>query len=282
MRVLWISLISVVPLVGYAQIPWSKSIQSGGSGYFYQGSVVKESGWSIEGYGSGLWKNHRLEVGGMYTRIHFKGGAVLRQQEYTLSYTTYIKSRVWLRGGMHGIFSTDEATHRGWVGFLGIGLYQLHRWYAGIEGYLSQYPQYPGGLSVRQIMLSWGRTLFELYTNHTLTVEVQPVWIALSRSDITGKRNYFAVYNQWSLSLNRWLFRGILWAGEQVFAVRNGGFLVLNLPEHHTGAFGGIVSYTFTPAFKPWIGFFREQFRDIGYVEDVHLLIVSTGLNVYF
>jgi len=59
---------------------------------------------------------------------------------------------------------------------------------------LSQYPQYPGGLSVRQIMVSWGRMLFELYTNHTLTVEIQPVWIALSRSDVTGRYCVLYIY----------------------------------------------------------------------------------------
>ena len=55
---------------------------------------------------------------------------------------------------------------------------------------------------------------------------------------------------------------GFAWGGEQAFAVRNGGFLVFNLSELHTGGTGGGVRLVVAPQAAISAGVYFERFQD--------------------
>ena len=94
-----------------------------------------------------------------------------------------------------------------------------------------------------------------------------------------GKQNFVSLqasvdYYYKSLTAN-----AFVWSGEQVFAVRQGGFTVYNLSEKHTGGYGGSLKYAFGQSVAATVALFNEQFRDIGFVDDVSLTTLHLSLG---
>ncbi len=272
MRIHWISLLSLL-IWSHAALAQHQAILSAG-GLAYRGSMLKEQGAYTSGYLSLSYTRFQVEVGGTQTGIRYRDGSSLRQTEGTLALTLYPRQGSWLRMGVHALQTTDTLTRGGTTYFLSAGAYRFQRWSVGLSAYWSRYPRYESsGLRVWQVepVVRW--SLFELYTNRTLEAVVIPRWIALSQTLSLGKRSFYSLEVRLVHTRGPWQVEAMTWAGEQTFAVRGYGFVVFNLAEKHTGGYALGLQYPVGRPLQVSAYLYVEQFRDIGFDEDVRVLV---------
>jgi hypothetical protein len=273
----------------------------------YQDSELKQDGTVGGVYlyvGNGL--AHVIEGAFSRTRIDYRDGSNLRQVDLSAAYTHYF-TRSTLRAGGHMIDSTDPLTDGGTVVFGSAGLYVPYEWDVGVEVSRSSYPNYddsdspspspspgpspgpgPGGrsgtdgLNVLQISpgagVVWGD--FERYGSFYATV--RGYYIRLSKDVDLGDRTFVSVQASLDYYYKRVTVSGYVWRGAQAFAVRQGGFTAFNLPERHTGGYGGSLRYVLGSRAAATLGAYDERFRDIGVDTDVstRVFILSLGFTL--
>jgi len=250
-----------------------------GSSLSYADSRVKSGGVIAGVYGTyGTGYRHLVEVGAAWTGIDNRDGSRLSQTDASVAYSLF-GSRVSGRLGAHVISSSDALTDGGFVLFGGASVYRLGTWSAGAEAAWSSYPDYPGGLDVIQAAPSAG---FTAYTGDSgvLAGTVRGYVIHLSDDPGLGATDFFSAEASLGYTVGDWTVSGFAWGGEQVFAVRDGGFLAFNLSELHTGGFGGGVRWVLTPRTALSGGLAVERFQDVGFAGDAWARLFSLSLGL--
>jgi hypothetical protein len=278
------------PLALAAQAQWDVLLH--GSSLSYLDSQVKDKGYTAGIYGTvGADWTHFVEVGGTITNIEYLSGYTLEQTDLTAAY-----SRFWARGsarvGGHVVSTTDPLTDGGFVLFGGASAYRVGVWSAGAEASLSNYSSYGAdGLRVTQVAPSAGLTLSDESHTRFFSGVLRAYYIGLSedvsegtglegRSFLSGEVSVFLTSGPVTLS-------GFAWGGEQAFAVRQGGFLVFNLAELHTGGYGGGLRWVLSPRAALSGGVYIEKFDDmslegmeVGGAARVRTLAISLGFTL--
>lgn len=254
----------------------------------YAGSTLKESGEVVSAYGYlGNGLSHVVEGTGSLTFIDYRDGSRLEQIDVSGAYTHYFTNTL-LRLGGHVIESTDPLTDGGTVVFGSIGRYEPYRWSAGVEAALSRYPVYSDslmssrGLTVTQVSPSAGFSWGDGSGYRFFYATVQGYFIRLSRDVGLGGRSFYSTQASLSYTYRSATLSGFLWSGRQAFGVRQNGFTAYNLPELHTGGYGGSFRYVLTPKSAVTLGLYSERFRDIGFDDDLTsaVLLLSLGFTI--
>jgi hypothetical protein len=272
------------PLALAAQSQWDMLLH--GSSLAYLDSQVKDKGYAVGVYGTfGAHWMHLVEVGGAFTNIQYLSGYTLEQVDLTAAY-----SRFWARGsgrlGGHIISSTDPLTDGGVVLFGGASAYKVGAWSAGADAALSNYSSYGEGLRVAQIAPSAGFTKGDGSGTRLLSGLIKGYYINLSddlslETGLDG-RSFLSAEASVSLTAGAVTVSGFAWGGEQAFAVRQGGFLVFNLAELHTGGYGGGLRWVLSPRAALSAGVYVERFEDleIGGAARARTLALSAGFTL--
>ena len=223
----------------------------------YNNSKYKKDGYSTTGYlslGDGI--HNVLQLGVEYTYINYKNGySDLNQEDYTIVYsnTNQLLKNHTFTLGLHYINSDDDLTDGGYTLFFD-GTYSNYspvypysfRWNAGIGLYYSRYTN-TTDFNVYQVNPHTTVKLFSDYRKGSLYADVTAYYIHVTDSDTLGidKSNYYSLDAALRYYYGSYDFKIGGWAGQQVFAVKNGGFVVYNLEEKYKGGAYGEVGYTF-------------------------------------
>ena len=255
----------------------------------YGNSGIKDMGAVTGGYlylGFGL--NHAVELEYDFTEIDYvdPGADRLTQSDYSFIYTNYSLPSYILRAGTHYIDSDDISTDEGLTLFAGLGKYERYNWDFLIDGYFTRYENYSvsnqasdNPLFVFQLTPKLGFH-FKPGLNTRLYVEVKANYISLSEGlDNLDEDDFYSIRQSLTCYYEKLTLSGYVWSGRQVFAVRNGGLTVFNLPEKHTGGYGASVGYMIGKTDLS-IGWQSESFRDIGVEEGRNVEMTTYFISV--
>jgi hypothetical protein len=278
----WLAALTVVAGSAPASGQVQRDVLVHGSTFRYEDSAVKEAGRSAGIYTSlgRDWK-HLFEVGGSLTRIDYTDGSTLEQTELTAAYSRF-GARAAGRMGVHLLGSTDPLTDGGLVLFGGANAYSYGEWSAGAEAAMSRYGDYDGGLTVLQLAPSAGLSFSDGPGTRTLGATVRGYAIRVGSDVGLGDRDFLSGELAASARLGRVTLSAVGWAGEQAFAVRNGGFLVFNVAEVHTGGLGAGVRLVLTPASAISVGVYSERLRNSDLVTEADVRTVAASLGFTF
>lgn len=249
----------------------------------YQSSQLKKDGFSGGMYSYlGIGKYNSMEGEADYTRINYKDGTSLKQNDFTFAYSNYAIPKLKLQLGGHYISTTDPTTDNGWVLFGSALLYKIYEWNIGVAGYFSNYEHASPALKVYQVSPRIGIGSVKLNAKTYIYMETKFHLIFLSQSVNESKKQYYSLEQAVVFTGTNWSLRGAGWIGEQMYAIRNGGFTVYNLPERQKGGFG--VSFRYVSSKKSAItfGLNYQTFQDIGTSNSAHAFYpyLSIGITI--
>ncbi len=210
----------------------------------YKNSPYKSWGLVTTGYLS-VWKGYYNNFQGAisYTYIEQKQDKAIKQLDYTILYSNvYQLVKKWsFTGGFHYIDSTD-ALSDGAITILGDitrSFFQkkypyAFRWSIGGSLYVSYYPNNPR-FTVLQLTPHFTTKLFYNAKFGALYLDLLEYSIFLSKSEELGlnKKGYYSVEGDLRYYKGKIYLKIGGWIGEQIFAVKNGGFVVYNLTEKY-------------------------------------------------
>ena len=249
----------------------------------YSNSALKSDGYAAGVYayiGHGL--HHSFEAAADHSQINYKTGPDLKQWDYTGVYTYY--RNAWkYRLGLHYIDSTDDWSNGAMTFFAGTEYFAYTHWNMGIDGYFTNYDNQAPHLNVTQVSPQIGWYLMKK-RNTGIYAQVYGHYIRLSKDTDLGldHRDYLSTEGDLTCYYNQFSIKGFGWTGKQVFAVRNGGFVVYNLAEEHTGGYGGSVSYDFQNGLHLSLASAVEQFKDIGAGNHASMVTYTMALGGRF
>jgi len=253
----------------------------------YSESQVKEGGYVFGFYGSyGTGWKHLVEVGATRTHINFLDGYQLQQSDLAAAYSLF-GARGSGRLGGHLVLSTDPLTDGGFVLFGGANAYKVGAWTVGAEMAFSSYSDYEDGLSVDGLSVAQvAPTVGFSFSNDAYTrsvgVTLRGYAIHLSTETGLGGQDFMSAEAGVAFTSGSLTISGYAWGGEQAFAVRNGGFLAFNLPELHTGGYGGGVRLVTSPRSAISAGVYLERFQEVGFLGEAseRTFSISLGLTL--
>ncbi len=220
----------------------------------YQGSKIKNNGYVATAYlsvGNGI--NNYVQLGVASTYINYKKNYPhLNQQDFTFTYSNVnqiLKSHSFTLG-IHYIESDDELTDNGYNLFFD-GTYLRYKkyefkWSGGLTIFYSNYNK-SVNFYVLQLTPHATFKIFADYQRGGLYLDVLGYYIYVYRSNKIGidNSNYYSLEGDIRYYYGRYDFKIGGWIGQQVFAVKNGGFVVYNLKEKYKGGIYGEIGYTF-------------------------------------
>ncbi len=224
--------------------------------------------------------HHLLEAEADYTHIVRPHMSSLRQYDTTLVYSNFSIPHWKLRGGLHYIKSDDDPTDNGWTCLAGLHYYESGKWGAGADAYFSRYKDFNSGLDVFQVSPHLGINLLATPA-YTLRNDASGHWIRLSKDVSLDEKDFFSFQDRLSLHLGPWSYGVFGWVGEQTFAVRNGGFTVLNLAEKREGGYGLDVRCVIGNGAAITLRTSREHFSEFGSRRNstANTVVVLVGLT---
>ena len=260
-----------------------------GSYINYSGSDVKDYGYSTTGYLSiGDGKVHNIQLGVGYTHIKYKQGLPdLDQSDFTAVYSNtngIVRNHTFTFGG-HYINSDDDLTDGGYTLFFDGTYFQTEKhypyafkWNAGIGVY---YSNYDNTIDFYVLQLNPHTTvkLFSDSQNGALYCDVTGYYIHVDEADKLGigNDNYYSLdvalryyYGNYDVKVGGW-------AGQQIFAVKNGGFVVYNLTEKYKGGVYGEVGYTLRNGLRVALNVSVNKYSEEGYDVTQSVGTVSIG-----
>ncbi len=210
----------------------------------YGGSDIKEDGWSGTAYlNVGDCLNHNVELALTQTRINYKTQDDLDQTDITLAYTNtnQILNNNTLRVGVHYINTDDTLTDQGMVYFFKTLYYEPERWNMGIEMDYSNYDDSNTDLQVFQMVPHFG--FYFSGMDRTFYSETRFYYIHKDENVGISQDNFYSLEQTLSFRCGNNDFKVSAWLGQQMFAVKNGGFVVYNLSDKYLGGIEGEVGY---------------------------------------
>lgn len=236
-----------------------------GGPLIYQSSQIKKSGYSGGLYGYfGIGKYHSMQAEYDNTLINYKDGTQLKQNDFTFLYNNFSIPQLKLQFGGHYISTTDPSTDDGFVILGSVQFYKTYLWNMGMTVYFSNYENGNPSFQVCQFSPKIGIGSVQLNSTTYIYMETQFHAIVLSRLLEGSKRQYYSLEQAVVFTGANWSLRGNGWIGEQMYAVRNGGFTVYNLPEREKGGFGASFRYVSSKKSAITFGLNYQAFQDMG------------------
>ncbi|RUM42627.1 MAG: hypothetical protein DSY35_05050, partial [Desulfurobacterium sp.] len=250
-------------------------------------------GKSATGYLAVTSGSNTLQLGITFTRINYKNGLPdLDQQDFTVSYTNtngLLKNHAFTFG-LHYISSDDDLTDGGYTLFFD-GTYlkyqdtypYLFSWSAGVGIYYSAYSN-TVDFNVLQLNPHATFRLFSDYRRGALYTDLTGYGIFIDEEEKVGldKSHYYSAdadlryyYGGLDLKLGGWL-------GEQVFAVKNGGFVVYNLKEKYKGGVYGELGYTFRNGLRASLNVSYSTYKESFSSDSANQTVVTFSLGYRF
>ena len=210
----------------------------------YGGGSIKQRG-ELQGlYASLSYGVRLLEASYDETDIRFRSGFQLHQHDYTVKYTDYWTEGVGYSIGGHFIQSNDITTDEVTILITGVQWYERDRWNADLDFFVSRYEEFLPDITVFQLSGRFGRYRTKR-DDYTVRTEMAAHYIHTSEN-IIGQSNLFSAELLFSVDSGPLGVSLFGWAGQQVFPVRNGGFLVFNLGDERLGGYGAEIRAAFT------------------------------------
>ncbi|NPA40496.1 MAG: hypothetical protein GXO57_08665 [Thermodesulfobacteria bacterium] len=239
----------------------------------YRNSSIKNYGIAVTAYLS-LWHGYfdDFQFGAGYTYIKYKNQPNLKQKDFTFAYSntnTILKNHV-ITCGFHYISTTDDLTDNGKVGFLDITHYWLDKYRLfkanlGLGLYYSFY-NHSTNFQVFQLLPHTSIKVFSTLKEGTLYVDLAGYYIRVSKSKELqlSKKNYFSFGADARYYYGRTYFGIGGWIGDQIFAVKSGGFVVYNLTEEYRGGAYFETGYTFKNGLYSSLKFEVTSYKEAG------------------
>ena len=259
----------------------------------YGGSGLKDYGWVGTGYlAIGDGKEHTFQLGYAYTKIKYKNEPDLNQNDITVAYSNtngILKNHTFTFGG-HYISSDDELTDRGFTLFFD-GTHSSYsktypyyfNWAGGIGLYYTRYPNTVDFYTFQATPHATFR-LFSDYRRGALYLDLAGYGIHVDKSSRLGlsKSNYYSgeaalryYYGNYDLKVGGWV-------GQQVFAVKKGGFVVYNLAEKYKGGAFAEVGYTFKNGLRLSFNAEYNRYKELETGDDVDQTVFTLSLGYRF
>jgi hypothetical protein len=258
----------------------------------YGNSDLKDYGYVGTGYLSLGNKNDSLQLGYSYTHIKYKSGSNLNQHDFTLAYSNFnslLKNHTFTFGG-HYINSDDDLTDGGYTLFFD-GTYNSYqkrypyafKWNAGLGFYYSRYPN-TVDFYVFQFTPHTAVKLFSSYREGALYLDLTGYAIHVSKAAQVGvgKQNYYSGEAALRYYYGPYDFKVGGWLGEQVFAVKNGGFVVYNLTEKYKGGAFFEAGYTFKNGLRLAFNLDYNRYKEVETNNNVNQTVATVSLGYRF
>jgi len=210
----------------------------------YGGSDLKKDGWSGTAYMNlGDCVHHNVELAVAQTKINYKSQANLDQTDVTLAYTNtnQILANHIFSLGLHYINTDDALTDQGKVYFFKTTYYKSGSWNLGLELDDSDYGDSSTNLSVFQAVPHFG-----FYFNglgRKLYSDTRLYYIYKNKDLGISQDNFYSLEQSLSYLSGSSDFKVSAWIGQQMFAVKNGGFVVYNLSDKYLGGLEAEAGY---------------------------------------
>ncbi|WP_457681607.1 hypothetical protein [Thermovibrio sp.] len=270
-------------LHGYQGVYWS---------YInYSGSGLKNYGVSSTYYVSGFGKHNGVQFGYSATTIKYKNGLPkLKQNEITLLYSNtndLLKNHTFTLGGHY--ISTNDTLSRGAYTFIFDCTYSnsfvpyYYKWSGGLSLYYTRYPN-EVGFSVIQFTPHGTYKVFSDYNKGALYVDLTGYGIHLTKDQPLGlgKKNYYSIEGALRYYFRNYDFKLGGWVGKQVFAVKNGGFVVYNLTEKYKGGAEAELGYTFSSGVRIAANVSYNRYRELSTNDKVNQTVFTATLGYKF
>ncbi len=257
----------------------------------YSGSNLKDYGVSSTFYISGYGKNNGIQFGYTSTTIKYKNDQPnLKQSEITLIYSNtdqLLKNHTFSFGGHY--ISTNDTLSRGAYTFFFDGTYSnsfsphYYKWSGGLSLYYTSYSNQIG-FSVIQLTPHGTYKVFSDYQKGALYLDLIGYGIHLTKDQPLGlcKKNYYSLegalryyYGQYDLKLGGWV-------GQQIFAVKNGGFVVYNLTEKYKGGAELEAGYTFKNNMRLSLNLSYNRYKELETDDTVNQTVITASLGYRF
>ncbi|WP_456341646.1 hypothetical protein [Thermovibrio sp.] len=264
-----------------------------GSYVNYSGSGIKDYGYSGTAYlAVGDGKEHSLQAGYSYTKIKYKSAPDLNQNEFTLAYsnTNGILRNHTFTFGSHYIDSDDDLTDGGYALFFD-GTYSSYsktypyafNWSSGLGFYYTRYPN-TVDFYVFQLTPHATLKLFSDYKKGALYLDLTGYGIHVDKSSQVGlsKSNYYSLEGTLRYYYGRYDFKVSGWVGQQVFAVKKGGFIVYNLSEKYKGGAELETGYTFKNGLRFSFNVIYNRYKELSTDNSVNQTVITASLGYRF
>ncbi|SMP04200.1 hypothetical protein SAMN06265339_0188 [Desulfurobacterium pacificum] len=259
----------------------------------YSGSDLKSDGYSSTLYvNSGDGFGNAVQIGASYTKINYKNKSDLNQEDFTFVYSNtngILKNHTFTFGG-HYINSDDELTDGGYTLFFD-GTYfnyqkvypYLFNWSGGLGIY---YSKYDNKVNFDVLQLT-PHASFRLYSSPTVGgvyADLKGYYIHVEKAseiDI-GNSNYYSAeadlryyYKKFDVKVGGWL-------GKQIFAVKNGGFVVYNLTEKYKGGAFAEFGYSISPRARVSLNLGVNKYKEVETEDDVTQTTATVSFGYSF
>ncbi len=229
-----------------------------GTYIYYLDDPEKSDGLSITNYISSGNLIHDFEFGVNYTRIRLLSPVTIQSRNievtsyniwnFTESYTNWggwIKNLAF-RAGFHYMSSEeDDFSDRGKIIFTDLTYFIPYKFYLGSEEVLSLYKTPEGDVQVLQISPHLNIRLFFSIPYGSLYLGIRGYGIFINNYQFVDlkKFSHYSVEGWLNYNFKDISITWTLWNGDQVFAVKNGGFVVYNLADNFTGGTSVTLNY---------------------------------------
>ncbi|MDL1970099.1 MAG: hypothetical protein LWW94_03810 [Candidatus Desulfofervidaceae bacterium] len=250
----------------------------------FSDSSIKDDGWGITGYASikdGQYNS--LELGVSQLHLDYKSEPDLDQTDFTIAYTNtdQLISHHAFRLGFHYIISDDNVTDNGKIFFGKVTYFIPYEWNVGLEFDYSLYDNTSTDLHVYQFLPHAGFYLNHLIPTGTLYTESKFYYIHKDKNLGLSKDNFFSFEQSLNYYYRAFDAKAHAWVGEQIYAVKNAGFVVYNLADKYKGGLGIEVGYTFKNGLRLAFNLTNDWLKHVGYSDTVKQTVftITVGTN---
>ncbi len=249
---------------------------------FYSDSEFRENSFvvgSYFGYQAGI--NDKFEAAVDYSQLKYINDVSFDQYDFTFIYKNF-SIREWeLKLGGHYIKADDAQSDGSFALIGGLHRYRFNKFRFGLDTYYSFYNNYSPELKIFQITPAL-RLTFAKSRLQGIYLESKVYYILLNEqltfdSDAMLSFEQSVTYYTPKYSLK---FYG--WIGEQLFALRENGFVMNNVVELHKGGLGSTLTFFPSEKFSVKFGGSLEFFEDIGLTNEAKAVKLILGLGKSF
>jgi hypothetical protein len=244
--------------VDYRNTPYKKHALAEGIYYYY-----------------GIGGTHAFEAEFDRTKIDYTTDFKYDQKDITFAYSQYAPGKK-TRVGIH-LAKTSTVIDNGLTVFAGSSRYRSNGMDSQLDISVSGYAGYSPYTTVLQITPAAGRT-FESGKDSSVYLQTK-IYTIYTSNQAGGDSKHFYSVEQTATYKRRNIAVSVSgWAGKQMLAVRNDGFVVYNTLETRKGGYGISISYDMPGESKLAIFAKRETFSDPG--AENRASAEQTGLSV--
>jgi len=268
---------------------YTQSIQIYGSIYStfinFSNSPLKDDGWGITGYMNIKDGQHNnMELGIAQLHLDYKIGSDLDQTDFTIAYTNtgqLIPNHAF-RLGFHYILSDDDVTDNGKIFFGKVTYFIPYKWNVGLEFDYSLYDNTSTDLHVYQFLPHIGFYLSRFIPTGTFYTESKFYYIHKDKDLGLSKDDFFSFEQSFNYYYRAFDAKAYAWIGEQIYAVKNAGFVVYNLADKYKGGLGIEIGYTFKNGLRLGFNLNNDWLKHIGYSDTAKQTVFTVNVGTSF